>query len=310
MPTLPPSSSLPQEPPSSQNIRLGVGFAVSTVIHALLLAITFVALPAMPDVRTAMLEVTLVNARHETAPKDPQALAQANLNGGGDNDENVRATSPLPPQESAQDGESLVDMSRGQPKPTRLPQQDMLLTGQQGSFTVATKEDNPNKTPARQSEGGADAADYKAMALKLEAEIAANTQAYNQRPRRGAIAPSTKEAEEAMYFESWRSKAMRIAERNFPAEASRRKLYGTLMMTVSVKKDGSIEKIKVDHPSEHSILNDAAIKIARMGELYPVFPPELTKKWDVLQITSTWTFTDGRIERIENRQVSPPRNPN
>jgi len=262
-------------------------------MHVLVMLIHFT-MPEMAVARAPSLDVILVNARHSTAPKDPQALAQANLDGGGDNSEDVRATSPLPPQSNTRDGNDLIDMVRGQQSALRQPQYEQVLT-QQGSSAIIARPEAPEEQPsAPQPITGADTADTTAMELKLAAEIAEKTRAYNQRPRRKQIGARTQEYRFAQYIESWRAKAERIGELNYPA-AARGKMYDNLLMTVSIKKDGSIEKIVIRRRSKYPVLNDAAERIVRLGEPYAPFPPEIARDTDILDITRTWTFTNDKL---------------
>ena len=79
-----------------QNRTLIIAIAFSVLVHGALLAVRFAApdafhfQPADPG-----LEVILVNAKHDKKPVKAQALAQANLDGGGNADAG-RAKSPLP----------------------------------------------------------------------------------------------------------------------------------------------------------------------------------------------------------------------
>lgn len=276
---------------SEQDKRLSVSFAVSVFIHVVVMSITFV-MPEAMALRTPTLDVILVNARHLDAPKDPQALAQANLDGGGNNEDDVRAASPLPPQEAARDGNDIVDMTRGQPTPAQKQQQDILT--KTGSTVAVVTETAQDKAAKSQSARSNDDLDARAMALKLDAEIAAKTQAYNQRPRRKQIGARTQEYRFAQYIESWRMKAERIGDLNYPA-AARGKMYDNLLMTVSIKKDGTIEKIVINRPSKYKLLNEAAVRIVRMGEPYAAFPPDIARDTDILDITRTWTFTNNRL---------------
>ena len=140
---------------------------------------------------------------------------------------------------------------------------------------------------------GADTADATAMDLKLEAEIAERARAYNQRPWRKQVGLRQKEYRFAKYVEYWRMKTERIAELNYPHEA-RGKMYDSLLVTVSIKKDGSIEKIVINRPSKYPVLNEAVERIVRLGEPYAPFPPEIAKDTDILDITRTWRFAKGR----------------
>jgi protein TonB len=81
--------------------------ALSLGVHAAALAVRFVD-PEILRWRSAAppLEIVLVNARTESAPTNAQALAQANLDGGGAHDQGMR-TSPLPNTFEMRDGDTL-----------------------------------------------------------------------------------------------------------------------------------------------------------------------------------------------------------
>ena len=276
-----------------RNRPLLAGIVASALVHALVLALRFT-LPEMASARAPTLDVILVNARHNTAPKDAQALAQANLDGGGNSEQDLRIASPLPPQETARDGNDLIDTRRGRTTPQR-PDQQKVLTREDGGVAVSQME-APQETPARPQPvaSGEDATDTAAMALQLEGEIAAKTEAYNKRPRKRQFGARAAEHRFAQYIEAWRRKAERIGELNYPP-AARGKLYGNLLMTVAIRRDGSIESIVVNRPSQYAVLNEAAVRIVRMGEPYAVFPPNIARDTDIIEISRVWTFTNDRL---------------
>ena len=94
-----------------------------------------------------------------------------------------------------------------------------------------------------------------------------------------------------MYLEAWRQKVERIGNMNYPEAARNQKLYGQLRMTVSIKADGSIEKIVIDKSSGSKILDEAAKNILNLAAPYAKFSAEMQKNTDILDITRTWTFT-------------------
>ena len=84
--------------------RLWVAIGISFVLHAVLLSLQFSPLDtAASKPLQSSLEIILVNARHDKAPIKAEALAQANLAGGG-NAELGRARSPLPDLQQSVDG--------------------------------------------------------------------------------------------------------------------------------------------------------------------------------------------------------------
>src|SRR4051812_30213718 len=89
-----------------------IAIAVSVLLHAGLVGVRFVApdafklQPADPG-----LEVILVNAKHDRKPIKAEALAQANLDGGGAADTG-RSKSPLPDMRKSENGDSVKAAQR------------------------------------------------------------------------------------------------------------------------------------------------------------------------------------------------------
>ena len=64
------------------------------------------------------------------------------------------------------------------------------------------------------------------------------------------------------------------------------------MLTVQVRKDGTVERIDIIQPSGYQLLDEAAVGIVRLAE--PFTPlPEIGDQTDILHITRTWQFKPG-----------------
>ena len=126
---------------------------------------------------------------------------------------------------------------------------------------------------------------------RLEAQINRNWDAYQRIPRRRLISARTQEYRLARYNEDWRQKVEKVGNLNYPEEARRQKLYGSLQMTVYIKSDGSVEKIEIDKSSGHIVLDEAAKRIVNLAAPYAAFPNDIRKDTDILGITRTWNFT-------------------
>ena len=105
------------------------------------------------------------------------------------------------------------------------------------------------------------------------------------------ISSSTKDYEYRLYFEAWRQKVERIGALNYPESAKAGNL-GALRLTVSLNKEGNIKEIIINKTSGNKELDEAAIKIVRLGEPYAVFSPKMQKEVDLINITRTWKFTE------------------
>lgn len=127
----------------------------------------------------------------------------------------------------------------------------------------------------------------------LDAEIAARMEAKSKRPRRKFISATTHEYKFAAYMEAWRAKVERVGNLNYPDEARRDRLSGSLILDVALNADGSINEIVVRRPSGFPALDDAAIRIVKLASPYAAFPEEFRKDIDILHITRTWQFVSG-----------------
>ena len=91
---------------------LHLALAVSLLAHAAVLTVQIVHPQGLQRVwHDTPLDVVLVNARAPQAPERAQAIAQANLAGGGEADAG-RAASPLPPAVIERSGDALQEQQR------------------------------------------------------------------------------------------------------------------------------------------------------------------------------------------------------
>jgi protein TonB len=276
---------------------LVMALTVSIGLHMTVLAVRFVD-PEFLRVRSTdpPLEIILVNARSETRPGKPEALAQANLDGGGSH-EAGRRTSPLPDSQLVRDGDAL-DTAR------RLVEQ---LEEEQKKLLTALK-DSLQMRPMPQKEAAAEAPapgsldeQTRQQLARAQAEIAKQISDYQKRPRKHHFMPSASEYRYARYVEDWRARVERIGNDNYPDEA-RGRVYGSLRMTVAVRKDGSVAEAAIDKSSGSPVLDRAARRIVNMAAPFPPFPPEIARDTDVLEITRTWVFTN---DQLSTRSTAP-----
>ncbi len=124
----------------------------------------------------------------------------------------------------------------------------------------------------------------------LNARINARHAEGSGRERRKAISTHTKEYRYAAYMEAWRRKVEQIGNLNYPPEARERALFGSLILHVAVRADGSLEGVRVVRSSGHEVLDEAAVKIVRLAAPFAPFPDDIKAETDVLDITRVWQF--------------------
>lgn len=271
--------------------RMKVSVAASFLIHAFLIfAVSF----ALPDpskfAGKPPLEVTLVNTKSETRPHKADALAQANLDGGGNTDAARRARSPLPVPREAKES---ADIAKAQKRVEQLEREaKQLMTQPKSKAKIVTVPDVPQAKEEPQVAPNATEIVSRSMEIaRLEASIAREWDSYQQRPRRRFIGARTQEYRFARYIEDWRIKIERIGEVNYPQAARDQRIYGSLVVTVSIKADGTLERVDINRSSGNRILDAAALRIVNLSAPYSAFPPDIAKDTDILSITRTWVFT-------------------
>ena len=280
--------------------KLWIGIGISLLLHALLLTLNFTFPEASRAFQDKALEIILVNSRSAHKPSDAQALAQAHLDGGGNVDEDRRVKTPLPPSKQQQSGDELEQTEkRVQELETR---QQRLLTQQRNKKNAAAPvvdaEAQPDPAPPQIS--GRDLASSALAMARLEGEISRDTDAYNKRPRKKNLGARVEEYRFAQYVEDWRNKVERVGTLNYP-EAAKGKLFGSLILSVTIRSDGSVDKIIIDRPSGHRILDEAARRIVQMAAPYAVFPPDIRRDYEILEITRTLTFTNSNLLDAKSR---------
>ncbi len=268
--------------------RLPVASAFSLALHLFVLfGITFT-LPDMSKLGKKLepLEVTLVNSKSRLRPNQAKAYAQHNLDGGGNTTDERRASTPFP---VLGNNAHLQPEQVTQRVKTLEREVKRLLTQAKSNYSIEQAKDTPQQTSSTQE--GRDLVQRALEIARLEAEIDKNLSFYEKLPKRKFIGARTQEYRYAQYVEDWRSKVERIGNLNYPAEARRQRIYGSLTLTVSLKADGSVDSVEINRSSGQRLLDAAAMRIVKLAAPYAPFPPDIRKETDILSITRTWTFT-------------------
>jgi protein TonB len=238
------------------------------------------------------LQVALVNARSASKPVKADILAQANLDGGGNTEKDRRAKTPLPvlPRETPRQDVAVASKAADLPDNTTRE----MLTQLRSGVVIPAPEPKPLDEAERTDSPTANEMMQRTLeAMRLEAQIARDMDAYQKIPRRKFIGAQAKEYRFARYVEDWRMKVERIGNSNYPEAARQNRLYGSLILSVSIRADGSIEGVEIKRKSGQRILDAAAVKIVEMAGPYAPCPDDIRRDTDILNITRTWTFARG-----------------
>jgi protein TonB len=234
--------------------------------------------------RDTPLEVILVNARSAEAPEKAQAIAQANLSGGGEA-EKGRATSPLPMAPTVQIGDA-VDDSRRRIDNLQDEQQQLLSQIRREIATLPPPDPRrENGTPQEREQE-----DRRKQLMRLLAEIEKRINDENARPKKRYIGPATREETYALYYDTLRRRIEDRGTRDFP-EFKGQKLYGELTMNVTVDSAGRVVEAEIVRPSKSRVLDQRAVAIVQAAAPFGPFTSAMRNQADQIVVTSRFRFT-------------------
>lgn len=284
------------------NLILSVAILMSVLFHVVVLLVRFVAPQEEPTVATDPgLEIILVNAKTAKRPMKAQALAQADLEGGGTHDEG-RAKSPLPDMRHSEDGDSVLVAQR---KIQELEERQRQLIDQVRNETRFKSQrilDKKQVEDNQQPENGRDQIDSNKSLARSIAEIAQTIEDQNKRPRKTFLSPSTQAVGHAIYYKTLQKKVESVGTINFP-QSNGKKLYGEVIVYIPIFQDGSIYEKgggpKVEKSSGIPALDKAALRIVRKSAPFGKFPVNMRSKDkdDIWIVVTRFKFT--RDQQLE-----------
>lgn len=274
--------------------RLGMTLFLSIALHAVIVlgvGFQYVTNRVLEDDKN-YLEITLATKPTKAEPEQADYLAQTNQQGGGTLEEKAMPTTTIqgPQRQQASAHSARATPPQQETAKRETIKQVLQVEKKTGSEAVQSKRNDIKKQtqPVKP-----DLYNRSIEFARLEAQLSAQRQEYARRPRKKFISASTKEYKYAAYMESWRVKVERFGNLNYPQEAMKQGLFGSLRLAVEIKSDGNIVNIEIRRSSGSDILDQAAVKIVEMTAPYAPFPEALKKDVDHLVITRTWQFERG-----------------
>ncbi|WP_448678792.1 TonB family protein [Pseudomonas nicosulfuronedens] len=272
--------------------RLGFTLFVAAIVHvAVLLGVGFT-MPS-PSQLSKTLEITLASFKSDKAPEKADYLAQMNQQGSGTLEH--KAIPKTTEQAPFQDTEVKKVSPPATPRQAKSPEapKAAVATRTPRPDKVQTKQQTPKAETVAKPAPQFDSAQLSAEISSLEADLAREQQAYAKRPRIHRLsAASTMRDKGAWYKEEWRKKIERIGNLNYPDEARRQRIYGSLRLLVSINRDGSLYEVQVLESSGQPLLDQAAQRIVRLAAPFAPFSGDLNDI-DRLEIIRTWRFERG-----------------
>jgi len=270
--------------------RLSATMVLSLLLHGmLLLGLGFALEDAAPVMPT--LDVILTQTSTALTPKQADFLAQASNQGGG---ESEKANRPSDTQSGLipkpEEGAAPRELRAQSPAP-QAPPEARVISSTRSDIAAPRPQITPQVDASALPPGPLKVQHDMDMA-RLAAEIHLRSQRYAKRPSRKFVSASTREYAWAAYLRTWVDRAERVGNLNYPDEARRRGLAGTVVINVGIRRNGSVERADIVQSSGTPLLDAAALRIAKLAEPYPPLP-KTAEDPDILNVVRTWRFMPG-----------------
>lgn len=268
--------------------RLGLTFFLAAIFHGIvILGVTFSIAPASQEPQSPTLDVIIVQTQNPSENKDARYLAQITQQGGGESAEKVRPRDVFTAPTLATDPGMALQTSAQQMASVQQPAAVQLLHQASSDYQINTEEKSSEQNelqPEQQLE------QQQMLSARLAEELSAIIENQAERPKVKFMNSSTKEFLPARYMRDWINRVERIGNLNYPDQARRDSLSGTLILDVTINAKGELLKTELRRSSGHQILDDAAQRIVKLAAPYPAFPDKLKQEADVIHITRSWEF--------------------
>jgi len=273
--------------------RLGFTLLLATLAHLLIIfGISFTS-TKLPD-QSKGLDVTLATFKSEQEPEKADFIAQTSQQGSGtlEEAEGPKTTDKAPFQDT--EVKQVQVESSVEPTPETPEVKKVISTPKpQPQKVLSTPKPAPKPKPVRKAPV-LNREQLSAEIASLEAEQAFERQQYAKRPRiNRQNTMATQRDISAWYRDAWRKKVERIGNLNYPEEARRQGLYGSLRVLVIIRSNGSIERMNILESSGQPVLDKAALNIVRLAAPFAPFTGELAANYDQVEIIRTWRFERG-----------------
>ena len=286
------------KPTITDHDRFGMTFFLAAIFHGMIiLGITFSVSPPADSKTAPALDIILVQTKSPIDVDEADYLAQVSQQGGGNAEEKARPKELFSAPTLSNTPGIATQTSVQQVQKQKQNEQLTLLTHKNAEYSINSKinpakaEDDTtiNKTNTNQSD----------QTARLAAEISNTIEEQASIERTKYLNSSTKEFTPAKYMREWINRVERVGNLNYPDQARRKKLSGTLILDVVINAEGELVKTDLRQSSGHQILDDAAKRIVKLAAPYSAFPDKLRKEADVIHITRSWEFLNN--SRIQTR---------
>ncbi|MFT6791060.1 MAG: protein TonB [Cellvibrionaceae bacterium] len=274
---------------TSTGDRLSFTLFFASVLHGILIfGINFKL--SQPSESAPSVTVTLATANASKIPEEADFIAQTNQVGSGTLEQAKQITTDQLSPFSSQTIEQTQLLNEFQASHS-APVERKKIVATTAETRVNTQADASKASNRTEGEGQRDIRAITREIASLNAKLDKQRQQYAKRPRERVLTSvSAKAAKDAAYLNAWTRKVEQVGNENFPREALRRQIVGSLRLQALIKWDGSLIQAKILESSGYQILDNAALQIIHRSAPFLPFPPEIRKDTDQLVVIRTWHF--------------------
>ena len=274
----------------SDSDRFGMTFFLAVIFHGLIiLGVTFTVTPAADSKTSPALDIILVQTKSPTKVDQAKYLAQISQQGGGEQKDESRARELFSAATLSDTSGMTAQPSVARTKKQKQNEKLTLLTNDDAEHIINT-DDTPVKKDDDSTIDNIDTKQINTQTARLAAEISTVIEKQASVNRTKYLNSSTQEFTPAKYMRDWINWVERVGNLNYPDQARRKKLSGTLILDVVIDADGNLIKTEIRQSSGHQILDDAAKRIVKLAAPFSAFPDKLREEADVIHITRSWEF--------------------
>lgn len=249
------------------------------------------------------IDVTIVHNRTKEKPTDADYIAQVDNIGGGTSDTKNEPSNKFKPlfedTEFKEITKEIKDPNTPDMTVNKIDPQNNTLTSKH--ISDAKSQSNPiinNSTIVKTQDRQADfiiQPDEHAELASLVTKIEERANLIAKNTKRKIVSASTQQSQDAAYLIGWREKIEFYGNKYYPVQAKERNLSGQVIVSVSVRSDGTLEKVSIEKSSGIKILDEAAIQTVHIAAPFEPFPQNMSKDTEVLEIIRTWRFNQDKI---------------
>jgi len=274
----------------SDSDRLGFTVVMILALHALVIfGLGFETLK--PDASAKLLEVTLTQFKNDNEPDEADFAAQHNQSGSGSLDESAQIKTN---NKSVYQDNIVKNIQLNKPtviKSESFKQKKIISSETSESNIYAQRNVNVSDLKHLEKSNKKQLLQQQLEIASLQAKLSQQKQLFAKGPKvRQITSVSAKASEDAAYINSFREKIEYVGNKYYPEKAKRLGYEGDVQLIVALRADGNIESIQLIKSSNNPVLDKAAIDSVRLAAPFPIFPANMRKNTDILEIIRTWQF--------------------